>query len=143
MGEHDADAERYRHLQVQLHQHRLEDRHLRRWRRDGRVPRRQEGKILRRLLGPDQHHLQRGRLLQDGPPKGKHTLELVATATRNPEHGAGDTWTILDRSIVDGKTILEDSPRISYDGWVGRVNRRAYGGTCCESTSQTLGARGG
>ena len=78
-----------------------------------------------------------------GLDKGRHTLKLVATGTRGPGHLPGDVWSIMDRFIVDGKTIQEDSRRITYDGWIGKANRRASGGTYRESTSQTLGARCG
>ena len=75
-------------------------------------------------------------------PKGKHTLKLVVSGKKRPGT-FGDIFTTVDRFLVDGKTIQEDSRKISYDGWSQVTNARASGGAYHQSKSQTLGARCG
>jgi hypothetical protein len=77
-----------------------------------------------------------------GLPKGKHTLKLVVTGLKRPGT-FGDIFTILDRFIVDGTTIQDDSRKIAYDGWSASSNAKASGGTYRQGTSKTLGARCG
>lgn len=72
----------------------------------------------------------------------RHTLTLVVSGLKHPGT-FGDIFTISDRFIVKGKTIEENSPKIAYDGWIGKANRNAEGGFYRESTSQTLSARCG
>ena len=71
-----------------------------------------------------------------------HTLKLVVTGQKRPGT-FGDIFTILDRIVVDGKTIQEDSCKISYDGWSVMTNSKASVGAYHQSKSQTLGARCG
>lgn len=78
-----------------------------------------------------------------GLRKGRHTLELIATGTRGPGAPPGDVFSIVDRFIVNGTTLQENSRRISYDGWSGAANRKASGGTYRQGTSTTFGARCG
>ena len=78
-----------------------------------------------------------------GLTRGEHTLKLVATGTRGQGAPPGDVWSILDRFLVDGVTIQEDSRKIAYDGWKASANARASGGTYRQSASKTLGARCG
>ena len=78
-----------------------------------------------------------------GLTEGKHTLKLVATGTRDPSAPPGDVWTIVDRFVVDGATVEEDSRRISYDGWKAAAGAEASGGTYRQGASKTFGARCG
>ncbi|CAA9503882.1 MAG: hypothetical protein AVDCRST_MAG05-2606 [uncultured Rubrobacteraceae bacterium] len=78
-----------------------------------------------------------------GLTKGKHTLKLVVTGTRGPSAPPGDVWSILDHFVVDGATVEEDSPRVSYDGWKTSASPRASGGTFRQGASETFGARCG
>lgn len=73
-----------------------------------------------------------------GLNEGKHTLKLVVDGEKRPGY-----FVILDRFVVDGSTIEEDSARITYDGWSASANARASGGSYRQSTSETKGARCG
>jgi hypothetical protein len=61
-----------------------------------------------------------------GLARGNHTLKLVVTGTRGPGAPPGDVWSILDRFVVDGATIEENSRKISYDGWEDVGQRRGF-----------------
>ncbi len=78
-----------------------------------------------------------------GLTKGKHTLKLVATGARDPTAPPGDVWTIVDRFVVDGAAVEEDSRRISYDGWKASAGAKALGGSYRQGASKTFGARCG
>ena len=78
-----------------------------------------------------------------GLARGNHTLKLVVTGTRGPGAPPGDVWSILDRFVVDGATIEENSRKISYDGWKTSASAGASGGTYRQGASETFGARCG
>ena len=69
----------------------------------------------------------------------RHTLKLLATGTKRPGT-FGDVFSTVDRFQVGGATIEENSLKVAYDGWAGKANSRASGGTYRQGSSQTLGA---
>ena len=78
-----------------------------------------------------------------GLTEGTHTLKLVVTGTRGPSAPPGDVWSVIDRFVVDGATVEENSRKISYDGWKTSASTGASGGTYRQGTSETFGARCG
>jgi len=66
-----------------------------------------------------------------GSSDGRHTLELLATGTKRPGT-FGDVFSTVDRFLVGGASIEEDSLKVTYDGWAGKANSRASGGTPTE-----------
>jgi hypothetical protein len=78
-----------------------------------------------------------------GLSEGKHTLKLVVTGTRGPGAPPGDVWSVIDRFVVDGATVEENSRKISYDGWKTSASAGASGGTYRQGASETFGARCG
>ena len=69
----------------------------------------------------------------------RHTLSLLATGTKRPGT-SGDVFSIVDRFVVGSTTIEENSLKVAYDGWAGKANSRASGGTYRQGSSQSLGA---
>lgn len=69
----------------------------------------------------------------------RHTLSLLATGTKRPGT-VGDVFSIVDRFVVGSTTIEENSLKVAYDGWAGKANSRASGGTYRQGSSQSLGA---
>ncbi len=69
----------------------------------------------------------------------RHNLRLLATGTKRPGT-FGDVFSIVDRFVVGGTTIEENSLKVTYDGWAGKANSRASGGTYRQGSSQSLGA---
>lgn len=74
-----------------------------------------------------------------GLSDSRHTLNLLATGTKRPGT-FGDVFSTVDRFLVGGATIEEDSLKVAYDGWAGKANSRTSGGTYRQGKSQTLGA---
>src|SRR3712207_6235663 len=74
-----------------------------------------------------------------GLSDGRHTLRLFATGTKR-SGTFGDVFSTVDSLRVGGSTIEEHSLKVTYDGWAGKANSRASGGTYRQGSSQTLGA---
>jgi hypothetical protein len=74
-----------------------------------------------------------------GSSDRRHTLELLATGTKRPGT-FGDVFSTVDRFLMGGVSIEENSLKMTYDGWAGKANSRASGGTYRQGSSQTLGA---
>jgi hypothetical protein len=57
----------------------------------------------------------------------KHTIVIRVLGVKNP--AATQSYVAVDAFIVGGVTTQDNSPKIKYDSWQGKVNSHASGGT--------------